>query len=161
MLFPSLGLTFIDHGGKVGIDEHRLDGFQLHRAAVAYASVSDGPSPRLAGAFPWPNERGVAEKSKVGKVKVRGASTLYAPSYSLIVIIVIIHSFIQSRHLSLSRRSSGPNSIDGETKRGRGWMFVGSGDDWFVRCCQATGARNTVVACNRVGEIGTRTDIGA
>lgn len=96
MLFPSLGLTFIDHGGKVGIDEHRLDGFQLHRAAVAYASVSDGPSPRLAGAFPWPNERGVAEKSKVGKVKVRGPSTLYAPSYSLIVIIVIIHSFIHS-----------------------------------------------------------------
>lgn len=43
-------------------DEKGLDGFQLHRAAVAYASVSDGPSPPPGGehtglrhTLPWPN----------------------------------------------------------------------------------------------------------
>lgn len=127
MLFPSLGLTFIDQGGKVGIDEHRLDGFQLHRAAVAYASVSDGPSPRLAGAFPWPNERGVAEKSKVGKVKVRGASTLYAPSYSLIVIIVIIHSFIHSFNLAIFRYHDDHLAQTQSTERRKG---AGDGCSW-------------------------------
>lgn len=47
-----------------------LAGSQMHRAAAAYASVFfDGPSPPLAGALPWPNEKRRRKKSQREKKK--------------------------------------------------------------------------------------------
>lgn len=68
----------------------RLDGFQLHRAAVAYASVSDGPSPRLAGGGLHSLGRIEKRRWKTTKLKVSKVKAGQTSNYTTSTVNVIL-----------------------------------------------------------------------